>query len=91
MTDTIRWGVLGTGRIGTRKVIPAMQRGAHSVVAALATESVGQSAVPRSFINRNIVFTKLWPKKLYTQDVLITIVERCFANTISSPRNLLSP
>ena len=27
MTDTIRWGVLGTGRIGTRKVIPAMQRG----------------------------------------------------------------
>jgi predicted dehydrogenase len=37
MTDTIRWGVLGTGRIGTRKVIPAMQRGTHSVVAALAS------------------------------------------------------
>ena len=37
MTETIRWGVLGTGRIGTRKVIPAMQRGTHSVVAALAS------------------------------------------------------
>jgi predicted dehydrogenase len=37
MTDTIRWGVLGTGRIGTRKVIPAMQRGTHSVVAAIAS------------------------------------------------------
>ena len=34
MTDTIRWGVLGTGRIGLRKVIPAMQRGTRTVVSA---------------------------------------------------------
>jgi predicted dehydrogenase len=37
MTETIRWGVLGTGRIGTRKVIPAMQRGKYSRVTAIAS------------------------------------------------------
>jgi len=33
----IRWGVLGTARIATAKVIPAMQRGADSQVAAIAS------------------------------------------------------
>ena len=42
MTDVVRWGVLGTGRIGTRKVIPAMQRGTHAVVAALASRDRGR-------------------------------------------------
>jgi len=43
MTDKIRWGVLGTGRIGTRKVIPAMQRGSHSVVAAIASRDASRA------------------------------------------------
>jgi predicted dehydrogenase len=38
MTKTaVRWGVLGTGRIATRKVIPAMQRGEWSRVVAIAS------------------------------------------------------
>jgi len=37
MTDTVRWGVLGTGRIGLRKVIPAMQRGTRTVVSGIAS------------------------------------------------------
>jgi predicted dehydrogenase len=36
-TSAVRWGVLGTGRIGTRKVIPAMQRGEWSRVVAIAS------------------------------------------------------
>src|SRR5204863_2539447 len=40
--SAVRWGVLGTGRIGTRKVIPAMQRGTHSVVAAVASRDRGR-------------------------------------------------
>ena len=42
MTDRVRWGVLGTGRIGTRKVIPAMQRGTHAVVAAIASRDTAR-------------------------------------------------
>jgi predicted dehydrogenase len=37
MTSRVRWGVLGAARIATRKVIPAMQRGAWSHVAAIAS------------------------------------------------------
>ena len=37
MTSKVRWGVLGTARIATRKVIPAMQRGASSQVVAIAS------------------------------------------------------
>ena len=33
----LRWGVLGAAKIATAKVIPAMQRGAHSEVVALAS------------------------------------------------------
>lgn len=37
MTDTVAWGVLGTAKIATTKVIPAMQQGSHSRVAAIAS------------------------------------------------------
>lgn len=37
MEKKIRWGVLGNAKIGREKVIPAMQRGTHSVVTALAS------------------------------------------------------
>jgi predicted dehydrogenase len=35
----IKWGVLGTAKIGTVKVIPAMQRGAFSEIVAIASRS----------------------------------------------------
>mgnify|MGYP000884168466 CR=1 FL=1 len=38
--STIRWGILSTARIGTMKVIPAMQRGAHCTVAAIASRDI---------------------------------------------------
>jgi predicted dehydrogenase len=34
---TIRWGVIGTGKIGLTKTIPAMQHGKHCVVEAIAS------------------------------------------------------
>ncbi len=38
--DKLRWGVLSTARIGTEKVIPAMQQGEHGVVAAIASRNL---------------------------------------------------
>jgi len=35
--EPVRWGVLGAANIATDKVIPAMQRGAHSRVVAIAS------------------------------------------------------
>ena len=37
MTDTVAWGILGTAKIAREKVIPGMQRGRHSRVAAIAS------------------------------------------------------
>lgn len=37
MRDKVRWGILGVAKIATEKVIPAMQRGAWSEVAAIAS------------------------------------------------------
>ena len=36
----IRWGVLSTALIGTEKVIPAMQRGEHTSVSAIASRDL---------------------------------------------------
>jgi predicted dehydrogenase len=36
----IRWGVLSTARIGTEKVIPAMQRGTYTEVVAIASRDL---------------------------------------------------
>jgi predicted dehydrogenase len=36
-TDKVRWGVLGVAEIATKKVIPAMQQGAWSRIAAIAS------------------------------------------------------
>jgi predicted dehydrogenase len=36
----IRWGILSTAKIGTQKVIPAMQRGRNCEVVAIASRSV---------------------------------------------------
>ncbi len=37
MPNKVRWGVLGNAKIAREKVIPAMQKGEHSVVAAIGT------------------------------------------------------
>ncbi len=39
----IRWGVLGVAKIATEKVIPAMQRGAHTEVVAIASRDLARA------------------------------------------------
>jgi predicted dehydrogenase len=39
----VRWGVLGVARIATHKVIPAMQRGDRSLVAAIASRDAARA------------------------------------------------
>jgi predicted dehydrogenase len=39
----IRWGVLSTANIGLKKVLPAMQRGQYSSVAAIASRDLGRA------------------------------------------------
>jgi predicted dehydrogenase len=39
----VRWGVLSTAGIGTRHVIPAMQRGTHSTVSAIASRDLARA------------------------------------------------
>ncbi|MFP4484179.1 MAG: Gfo/Idh/MocA family protein [Spirochaetaceae bacterium] len=41
--DTVRWGVLSTATIATRKVIPAMQGAEHVEVAAIASRDEGRA------------------------------------------------
>jgi predicted dehydrogenase len=40
MSKTIRWGVLSTASIGVRKVLPAMQLGEYSTIAAIASRDL---------------------------------------------------
>jgi predicted dehydrogenase len=44
VNDRVRWGVLGVANIAVRKVVPAMQRGAWSSVAAIASRDVARAA-----------------------------------------------
>ena len=39
----LRWGVLGVAGIATRKVIPAMQKGEHSIVTAIASRDLARA------------------------------------------------
>ncbi len=41
--DSIRWGILSTARIGTAKVIPAMQQGRYGEVTAIASRDLEQA------------------------------------------------
>jgi predicted dehydrogenase len=43
MHQRVQWGVLGAARIGVQKVIPAMQRSAHSEVAAIASRDLDKA------------------------------------------------
>jgi predicted dehydrogenase len=43
MAEKVRWGVLGNAKIAREKVIPAMQKGEHCVVTAMATQRLEES------------------------------------------------
>ncbi len=43
MTDRVRWGILSTAKIGTQKVIPAMQLGEHSAIQAIASRDLAKA------------------------------------------------
>lgn len=54
--NKVRWGVLGVAKIATEKVIPAMQRGRWSTVAALASRdrakaeaAAGRLGIPKAY------------------------------------------
>jgi len=56
MPKKVRWGILGVARIATVKVIPAMQRGAWSEVAAIASRDIekarhaaGELGIPKAY------------------------------------------
>ena len=56
MENKVRWGVLGVAKIATAKVIPAMQRGEWSEVAAIASRELGKAqkaaatlGIPRAY------------------------------------------
>src|SRR5256714_9774237 len=43
MRERVRWGILSSAKIGTAKVIPAMQRGEWSEVVAIASRDAGNA------------------------------------------------
>jgi predicted dehydrogenase len=43
MAQKIRWGVLGAAKIATAKVIPAMQRGAWTEIAGIASRDLDKA------------------------------------------------
>ncbi len=43
MNKKIRWGILSTAKIGLKKVIPAMQRGKLTEIAAIASRNIDQA------------------------------------------------
>jgi predicted dehydrogenase len=56
MQRVVRWGVIGTGKIGLQKTIPAMQRSKHCAIDALASRdadraraAAGPLGIPRTF------------------------------------------
>ena len=50
-TRKIRWGVLSTANIGLKKVIPAMQLGELSTVAAIASRNLGHAQQAAAKLN----------------------------------------
>lgn len=56
MSGKVRWGVLGAARIAINKVIPAMQRGAHCEITAIASrdasragETAARLGIPKAY------------------------------------------
>jgi predicted dehydrogenase len=51
MNKKIRWGVLSTANIGVKKVLPAMQRGQLSTVAAIASRDLARARTIAAQLN----------------------------------------
>ncbi|MGH9590319.1 MAG: Gfo/Idh/MocA family protein [Terracidiphilus sp.] len=51
MSKKLRWGVLSTANIGLKKVIPAMQRGEHTEVTAIASRDLDKALRAASALN----------------------------------------
>jgi predicted dehydrogenase len=51
MSRKIRWGVLSTANIGVKKVLPAMQRGQHSTVTAIASRDLAKGSAVAAQLN----------------------------------------
>ncbi len=51
MSQKVRWGVLSTANIGVKKVIPAMQRGQLSTVAAIASRDLSKARTAAAQLN----------------------------------------
>ena len=43
MSNKLRWGVLSTANIGLKKVLPAMQKGQHTTVTAIASRDLAKA------------------------------------------------
>ena len=51
MSKKLRWGILSTANIGLKKVIPAMQRGEHTEVTAIASRDLEKARRAASALN----------------------------------------
>lgn len=51
MSKKLRWGILSTANIGVKKVIPAMQRGEHTEVTAIASRDLERARRAASALN----------------------------------------
>jgi predicted dehydrogenase len=51
MSNKVRWGVLSTANIGVKKVIPGMQRGQFSTVAAIASRDLARARTVAAQLN----------------------------------------
>lgn len=51
MSRKLRWGILSTANIGLKKVIPAMQRGEHTEVIAIASRDLEKARRAASALN----------------------------------------
>jgi predicted dehydrogenase len=51
MSQKVRWGVLSTANIGVKKVLPAMQRGQLSTVAAIASRDLARARTIAAQLN----------------------------------------
>jgi predicted dehydrogenase len=51
MAKKVRWGVLSTANIGLKKVIPAMQLGEHTTIAAIASRNLAKAQEAAKALN----------------------------------------
>jgi predicted dehydrogenase len=56
MSKKLRWGILSTANIGLKKVIPAMQRGEHTAVTAIASRDLARGQRAATALNIPTVY-----------------------------------